>query len=140
MRLSILKTLIAGIAPAAVAMSLLTAPAAYGQDLYAKLETTKKGARFDEAVYVSSRAISNRYAEGLAQRERGDEKGAFDAFLEAGEAGHAQAPRRLGEICDRGNSAVQRDLIASMRWYTLAREQGEKIPRPLNYTFNYGKK
>lgn len=138
MRPSLLNSLIAGIAPAALAMAMLAAPAAYGQDVYAKLEPRQK-VRFEEAVVVSSQAISKRYADGLALRELGDDKGAFEAFLEAAEGGHAQAQRRLGEIYDRGNSAVQRDLLTSIRWYMLAREQGERLPEPITYRYIYGK-
>lgn len=138
MQPSVLKTFIAGIAPAAVAVSLLASPATYGQDVYAKLDI-RKVVRLDDAVVVSSREISRRYAEGLELRDRGDDKGAFEAFLEAAEGGHAQAQRRLGEIYDRGNSAVQRDLLTSIRWYMLAREQGERLPEPITYRYIYGK-
>ena len=71
-----------------------------------------------------------RYREGLAHERRGDERGALTAFLEAGESGHGLAQRKLGEIYDRGNSAVQRDYETALRWYQRAREQGIEIPKP----------
>lgn len=71
-----------------------------------------------------------RYAAGLAMEQRGDEQGAFVAFLEAAEAGHPPAQRKLGEIYDTGNKAVKRNFQASIIWYEKAREGGEVIPSP----------
>jgi TPR repeat protein len=65
---------------------------------------------------------------GLAHR--GDEKGAFIAFLAAAEEGYPPAQRRLGEIYDSGNAAVERNYAESIRWYQKAREGGEEIPSP----------
>ena len=72
-----------------------------------------------------------RYQEGLALEARGDDRGAFNAFLAAGEAGYGLAQRKLGQIYDKGNSAVKRDYQASLRWYGKAREQGVEIDKPL---------
>jgi TPR repeat protein len=72
-----------------------------------------------------------RYQEGLALEHKGDEQGAFKAFLEAGEAGYGLAQRKLGQIYDKGNSAVKRDLQASIVWYQKARAQGVPIDKPL---------
>jgi len=77
---------------------------------------------------MSPEAAAQRNAEGLALQKRGDEKGAFAAFLDAAEHGNPPAQRRLGEIYDTGNSAVARDYAESVRWYQLARENGEEIP------------
>lgn len=74
---------------------------------------------------------ARRYREGLALEHKLDEKGAFAAFLESAEAGYGLAQRRLGEIYDKGNSAVARDYQASLRWYQKAREQGVEIDKPL---------
>lgn len=76
------------------------------------------------------RAIQ-RYQEGLALERKGDERGALSAFLEAGEGGYGLAQRKLGQIYDKGNSAVKRDLQASIRWYQKAREQGVPIDKPV---------
>ncbi len=65
---------------------------------------------------------------------KGDDQAALRAFLEAGEAGEAGdglAQRKLGQIYDKGNTAVQRDYQASLRWYQKAREQGVEIDKPL---------
>ena len=77
---------------------------------------------------MSNQAAARRHVDGLAMQHRGDEKGAFIAFLEAAEDGYPPAHRRLGEIYDSGNSAVERDYTESIRWFEKAREGGEKIP------------
>ena len=71
-----------------------------------------------------------RHAAGVALEQRGDDAGAFIAFLEAAEAGHPPAQRKLGEIYDSGNTAVVRDYQAAIHWYEKAREGGEVIPSP----------
>ena len=76
-------------------------------------------------------SAANRYREGLALERKGDEQGAFKAFLEAGEAGYGIAQRRLGQIYDKGNSAVKRDYQKSLEWYAKARAQGIEIDKPL---------
>jgi FimV-like protein len=76
-------------------------------------------------------AAARRYQEGLALEHKGDEQGAFRAFLESGEAGYGPAQRKLGQIYDKGNSAVKRDLQASIVWYQKARAQGVQIDKPL---------
>ena len=86
-------------------------------------------AQAPERASVSTRA-ADRHAQGLLLEQRGDEKGAFTAFLDAAEDGHAPAQRRLGEIYDSGNSAVKRDYKESIRWYERARSGGERIPSP----------
>ena len=82
---------------------------------------------------MSLQAAVGRHVEGLSLAHRGDEKGAFIAFLDAAESGYPPAQRRLGEIYDSGNSAVKRDYEESIRWYQKAREGGEDIPTQPNY-------
>lgn len=72
-----------------------------------------------------------RYQEGLALEAKGDDHGALKAFLESGEAGYGLAQRKLGQIYDKGNSAVQRDYQTSLLWYRKARDQGVEIDKPL---------
>lgn len=86
------------------------------------------------AVPPGQEAAARRYQEGLALERTQDEKGAFKAFLEAGEAGYGPAQRRLGQIYDTGNSAVKRDYQASILWYQKAREQGIEVGKPLRRT------
>jgi len=74
---------------------------------------------------------ARRYREGQALERKGDDQGAFKAYLEAGEAGHGLAQRKLGQMYDKGNTAVQRDYQASLKWYQKAREQGVEIDKPL---------
>lgn len=71
-----------------------------------------------------------RYEDGLALERKGDDEGAFKAFLESGEAGYGLAQRKLGQIYDKGNKAVRRDLQASIQWYQKARAQGVPIDKP----------
>jgi len=61
---------------------------------------------------------------------RGNELGAYHAFLEAAEGGYPPAQRKLAEIYDSGNASVDRDFQESIRWYQKAREGGEDIPPP----------
>lgn len=79
---------------------------------------------------ADNQAAAYRHAAGLLLEHRGDDKGAFVAFLEAAEAGHPPAQRRLGEIYDSGNAAVRRNFSESIRWYERARLGGEDIPSP----------
>ena len=72
-----------------------------------------------------------RYQEGLALERTGDDQGALKAFLEAGEGGYGLAQRKLGQIYDKGNSAVKRDLQASIHWYEKARTQGVPVDKPV---------
>lgn len=82
-------------------------------------------------VPLGQEEAARRYREGLALEHKGDDKGALEAFLVAGEAGYGPAQRRLGQIYDKGNGAVQRDYQAALRWYQKARDQGVAIDKPL---------
>jgi TPR repeat protein len=77
---------------------------------------------------ISSEAAAERHAQGVALERSGDDKAAFAAFLDAAEHGNPPAQRKLGEIYDTGNTAVARDYAESVRWYQLARENGEQLP------------
>lgn len=74
-----------------------------------------------------------RHHDGLMAEQAGDEKTALRAFTEAAEAGHGPAQLKLGELYDRGNSAVERDYAVSLGWYQKARENGMAVPRPHAY-------
>jgi TPR repeat protein len=79
---------------------------------------------------VSLETASQRHRAGLAMEHRGDDKGAFMAYMEAAERGYPPAQRKLGEIYDSGSDAVERNYPESIRWYQKAREGGEIIPSP----------
>ena len=79
-------------------------------------------------------AAAKRYREGQGMERRGDHRGALAAFLEAGEAGHGLAQRKLGQIYDKGNAVVPRDYQVALKWYQKAREQGVEIDKPLQRT------
>ena len=70
-----------------------------------------------------------RYQDGVRLQAKGDERGAFMAFLESAEGGYAPAQRRMGEIYDSSRGAVVRDYPESIRWYQRAREGGEPVPQ-----------
>ena len=70
------------------------------------------------------------YREGLAHESKGNNRAALGLFLEAGEAGHGLAQKKLAEIYDRGNSAAKRDYQSALHWYEKARAQGIEIPKP----------
>jgi TPR repeat protein len=82
-----------------------------------------------KAAVVDTEA-ARQHSVALALEKRGDERGAFAAYLAAAEQGHPPAQRRLGEIFDTGNSAVKRNYEESIRWYQKARENGEDVPPP----------
>ena len=82
---------------------------------------------------ASTPEAARQHAAALALEKRGDEQGAFTAYLAAAEQGHPPAQRRLGEIYDSGSSVVKRDYEESIRWYQKAREGGEDIPPPPSY-------
>lgn len=113
------RTLIAkaAAAPPAAVASIKPAPAVVAPP-------RPPGVRLERAEQV------RRYNEGLALERRGDDKGALQAFLEAAESGYGLAQRKLGEIYDKGNSVVQHDYQAALKWYQKAREQGVEIPKP----------
>jgi TPR repeat protein len=76
----------------------------------------------------SIESVVQRHVQGLALEHRGDDKGAFIAFLDAAERGYPPAQRRVGEIYDTGNSAVERTYEESIRWIEKARAGGEQFP------------
>ena len=86
-----------------------------------------------QAAYAQAPAhatASQRHASGLALERRGDDKGAYIAFLEAAEGGYPPAQVKLGEIYDSGSAAVERNYPESIRWYEKARANGAVIPPP----------
>ena len=116
------KSLIHVVALPAVAVSIAIAPAAYAQDQRASLDSGVL------ASYSEKAAPEERYADALALQAAGDAWGAFVVLRSAAQGGHAPAQRRLGEIYDAENSVVDRNYAKSIRWYQLARAQGEAIP------------
>jgi TPR repeat protein len=103
-----------------VALVLLANMVAF-QPVGAQSQTLSKAA-------ANSSEAARRHAAGLVLEKRGDEQGAFTAYLAAAEEGYPPAQRRLGEIYDTGNTAVKRNYEESIRWYQKAREGGEDIP------------
>lgn len=83
-----------------------------------------------KAAALTRSEAETRYQAGMAFERAGNETAAVGAYTEAGEAGHGLAQKRLGELYDRGSSAVPRDYQAALKWYQKAREQGVAVPRP----------
>ena len=114
------------------AMAQQTAPAAAQQSKDSAKKSAKEIARAKELAAKKKREqAERRYREGLAHEKAGSDKAALKAFLEAGEAGHGKAQKKLSEIYDRGNSATKRDYETSVIWYDRARAQGVQFPKPL---------
>ena len=82
-------------------------------------------------VPAGQEEAARKYREGIALEHKGDDKGAYEAFLASAEAGYGLAQKRLGQIYDKGNSVVQRDYQAAIGWYQKARAQGVPIEKPL---------
>lgn len=84
---------------------------------------------------MSLEAAARLHIEGLEMEKRHDDSGAFAAFLASAKGGYPPAQRRLGEIYDQGNSAVERNYEQSIHWYARAYNGGEDIPwiKALNY-------
>jgi TPR repeat protein len=70
-----------------------------------KLTTHKQSLRKIQAA--------KRQPEGVAHETAGDQRAALEAFHAAAESGHGEAQRKLGEIYDKGNTAVARDYQSS---------------------------
>jgi serine/threonine-protein kinase len=77
---------------------------------------------------VHAQTAAQRHADGLAMEHRKDDEGAFIAFTEAAQNGYGPAQHKLGDIYGHGNTAVLRNYEESLRWYELARDNGEDIP------------
>jgi FimV-like protein len=69
------------------------------------------------------------YREAVRLERAKQHQGAFEAYLQAGNLGHALAELRLGELYDKGSPAVKHDLAESARWYQKAREHGFPVPK-----------
>ena len=109
----------------------MLAKASGAQVAAAKPAAVAMPAKAAPAAPAGREEAARRYRDGLALERKGDDQGALKAYLEAGEAGHGLAQRKLGQIYDKGNTAVQRDYQASLKWYQRAREQGVDIDKPL---------
>lgn len=110
------------------ATALLAAALALGCELPQFAGSQKPAA---EQV-LSKEEAARKYAQGRVLDRQGDELGAYLAYMEAGNAGHGLAQKRLGEIYDRGGP-VTRDYGEALRWYEKARLQGIEIPAPHSF-------
>lgn len=107
------------------------APAAAQQGKDSARKTAKDVDKARDPAKQKRDRAARRYQDGLAHEKAGRDRAALKAFLEAGEAGHGKAQKKLSEIYDRGNSAAKRDYETSLLWYDKARAQGVQFPKPM---------
>jgi TPR repeat protein len=86
-----------------------------------------------ESVLAPSEAEA-RYQDGLRLERGGDLHAAVNAYLAAAVSGHGMAQRKLGDIYGTGKGGIERDYMASLKWYERSQEQGIEI---LNKPFVY---
>ncbi len=86
------------------------------------------------ALAMSPAAAAQRFREGQLLERRRNLRGAFDAYLQAGEAGNGAAQKKLGDLYISGGPVVARDYETALLWYHRAREQGVDIPTPFSYS------
>jgi TPR repeat protein len=104
---------------------LMAVGVAFGSPL--ALAQAKKDASKQVVIKLSP---AQKYQEGLNHERASRDAEAFEAFLQAGEAGYGPAQRKLANIYDRGNRVIIRDYQSAIRWYERARQQGEEFPKP----------
>jgi TPR repeat protein len=85
------------------------------------------------ATALTPQQAAQLFQQGEALERRRDLRGAFEAYLAAGEAGDGHAQRKLGDFYSAGNQAVERNYESALRWYHKARAQGIEIPKPFTY-------
>lgn len=83
-------------------------------------------------AYAPTTAVQHAAHRSAALRVEafGLENASVTDLRQAARAGHGPSARRLGEIYDNGTEFVRRDVAEAMRWYHIARQQGEDIPTP----------
>ena len=86
-----------------------------------------------EAVQLTPQQAAQLFQQGEALERRRDQRGAFEAYLAAGEAGDGNAQKKLGDFYGNGNHAVERNYETALKWYHKARAQGIEIPTPFTY-------
>lgn len=72
-----------------------------------------------------------RYQQGQLLERKGEFQAALKAYLEAAEAGHGPAQKKVGDFYNSGKGVPARDYKAALKWYQKARAQGIEIPKPL---------
>jgi len=85
------------------------------------------------APALTSQQAAERFRQGESFEHKRNVRAAFDAYTEAGEAGHPMAQKKLGDYYSEGNVAVIRDYETALKWYQKAREQGVDIPAPPSF-------
>lgn len=85
---------------------------------------------------LTSPQAAERFRQGEHFEHKRDLRAAYDAYAEAGHAGHPMAQKKLGDFYNEGNVAVDRDYETALKWYQKARDQGVDIPAPSTYPGN----
>ena len=119
-----------------LSLALVAEAQTQGKESSQQKAKPKPKAKAEEASKPQSKpSVSDqRYREAQELERKGEHRAALKAYLDAGNAGHGQAQRRLAEIYDRGTPAVKRDYDAALRWYEKARAQGVVVPKPHAFT------
>ena len=68
---------------------------------------------------------------GLPWSARATTRARWRRSWRPGRRGYGLAQRKLGQIYDKGNSAVPRDCRLRLLWYQKARAQGVHIDKPV---------
>ena len=69
--------------------------------------------------------------QGVTVRFEAEGKGreAVRTYTSAAQAGNCEAAKRLGQIYDKGIRDVNRDYVASLKWYSQAEKLGCRVQR-----------
>jgi hypothetical protein len=85
-----------------------------------------------EKQALKKHQAANKYDEGQGLDRKGDARGAYLAYVEAG---NATGARRKGwERSTRRAARSSVDYAMALRWYEKARAQGIEVPKPHAYT------
>lgn len=56
---------------------------------------------------------------------------AMKQFLAAANGGYGPAMKKVGDIYNKGNAAVPRDYMQSIKWYNRAKKAGVDVPEDI---------
>ena len=74
---------------------------------------------------------SAQYQEGLRLEKEGKLAEAMKQFLAAANGGYGPAMKKVGDIYNKGNAAVPRDYMQSIKWYNRAKKAGVDVPEDI---------
>ena len=104
----------------------LAAEQAAAKKAPAKEATAEKAAAQKPEVVALNKTL---FQQGQEVEAKGDVRAAVKLYTQAARAGDGQAAKVLGDIFSSGRGNVQRDYVASLRWYKIAEKAGVKVER-----------